>query len=445
MIKQYCSFLLAICMILSLCACTKNNPSETSPIVESPSESSPSVEPSSGNTFDTYSSETSSTAVSSVEPEISLISEANQIFKRPTENIFAVYTGFHGMPAACSNGYYSGKQALRYMDLDSKQTIFLCSQPGCKHTDASCQAWIGTNVLYLCEYQGLIYAVSDEGSSVEFLKKDITTGQRTVLEEWKQSSDEVINISLGVFSDGKCALYYNKNVAQFDEATNSFKDVLNTQPLIYDLTTGDKKELPNEFQDWSVWGIYGNNLLMVHRDYKLSEDEYLEWYGDSTDYEAYLEGYIPAEIQLYNIDTGKSETIATEDDGLILTGDPCFSYGNTFIYQMGDDICLYDMDTQTSKVAITMERVINFWLLDHKIFLIQSFTGEPNEGCYIYYMDMDGGDLFRLKNEGDTDYMHFSITWEGNDYFGGNYNGNRLIRKEDFYADRYDQSWLGGY
>ena len=97
-------------------------------------------------------------------------------------------------------------------------------------------------------------------------------------------------------------------------------------------------------------------------------------------------------------------------------------------------------------MAINMERVINFWLLDHKSFLSQSFNGKPDSGCYIYVMDMDGGPLFLLPNGGSTEGMEYSILYEGDDFFIGNYHGGKsVISKADFYADRYDQSRAGGY
>ena len=150
-----------------------------------------------------------------------------------------------------------------------------------------------------------------------------------------------------------------------------------------------------------------------------------------------MANYVPTQIRLYNRKTGETKTIASEKDGLILTADPADNYGYTFIYQKRNDICLYDLQTQTERVAVTMERVIN---------LIQSFTGKPDAGCYIYFMDMDGGPLYLLPNGGSTDYMEYGIVVEGDGFFVGNYRtGMSVISKADFYADRYDQSRAGVY
>lgn len=383
------------------------------------------------------------------QPETEEMNTAPETFPYPEENIRPAYVEMFGAAASGSNGYYSGNKALKYTDMDSGKTIWLCPQPGCTHQDETCQAWIGSRVSYLCDYRGTLYAITEDGNGgYLFLTKDPATGERKVLEHWESENEYQYysNVALGIFADGKCTISVEKRIVAPEGGGRE-----EACTYIYDLASGIQEELPQEYtgNGWGIGVMYGDFLLLTHRDELMTEEEYLDWgerfYG-GVSYQEYLKNRIPSEIRLYNRKTGETKTIASEKEGLILTGDPAVNYSYTYIYQKGNDICLYDLQTQTERVAVTMERVINFWLLDHKIFLIQSFNGKPDSGCYIYFMDMDGGPLFLLPNGGSTEGMGYSILYEGNNFFIGNYYGGKsVISKADFYADRYDQSRAGGY
>ena len=384
----------------------------------------------------------------SPQPETKEMNTAPETFPYPSENIRPAYVEMFGAAASGSNGYYSGNKALKYTDMDSGKTIWLCPQPGCTHQDETCQAWIGSRVSYLCDYRGTLYAITEDGNGgYLFLTKDPATGERKVLEHWESENEYQYysNVALGIFADGKCTIFVQKRY--IDPEGDSWEEA---HTYIYDLASGTREELPSEYSGtaWGVVGIYGDLLLLFYMDERLTEEEYIKYGYEQTygSYEEYLKNYIPSQIRLYNRKTGEAKTIASEEDGLVFTVDPAVNYGYTFIYQKGNDICLYDLQTQEERVAVTMERVINFWLLDHKIFLIQSFNGKPDSGFYIYFMDMDGGPLYLLPNGGSTEGMEYSILYEGDDFFIGNYHGGKsVISKADFYADRYDQSRAGGY
>lgn len=384
-------------------------------------------------------------------PETTEMNAAPETFPYPTENIDAASLSGHGAIASGSNGYYSGRQTLKYTDMDFGKTISLCPQPGCTHQDETCQAWVGENVSQLCDYHGTLYAITGEKfGSFQFLSKDPATGERKILGEWKAKDEFEYyeQVILGNFSDGRCTIITMLHHTNPEPEAESWTE---THMYIYDLASGTWAELPQEYaqNSWSVMGIYGDYLLLTHRDVLITEEQYTEWGMESfggISYQEYLNTRIPSELRLYNLKTGDAKTIASEEEGLILSGDPALTYGYTYIYQKGNDICLYDLQTQEERVAITMERVINFWILDHKIFLIQSFTGEPDSGCYIYFMDMDAGPLYLLPNGGSTDGMEYGIVVEGDGFFIGTYHtGMSIISKADFYADRYDQSQAGGY
>lgn len=437
MLKRLVCFLLVFCLALACWGCEKT------PEPDSTTGTVPTDTTEGGGTV------TAPTAPEGApQPETTEMNTAPEAFPYPTENIRAALLTLQGAPASGSNGYYSGTKTLKYTDMDSGTTIWLCPQPGCTHQDESCQAWIGPKVTYLCDYHGTIYAITEDGNGgYLFLTKDPATGERNILEHWEAENEYQYyrNAALGIFADGKCTIFVQKRY--IDPEGDSWEEA---HTYIYDLASGTREELPSEYSGtaWGVVGIYGDLLLLFYMDERLTEEEYIKYGYEQTygSYEEYLKNYIPSQIRLYNRKTGEAKTIASEEDGLVFTVDPAVNYGYTFIYQKGNDICLYDLQTQEERVAVTMERVINFWLLDHKIFLIQSFNGKPDSGFYIYFMDMDGGPLYLLPNGGSTEGMEYSILYEGDDFFIGNYHGGKsVISKADFYADRYDKSWAGGY
>ena len=363
-----------------------------------------------------------------------------QQFDLPTENIKASHILSHGVPSTTGPGFYTCSKILRYTDVEMKQSVVMCAQIGCSHSDASCQAWIGWDVGYICEYRGTLYAtVMEEDGTLVFLKKDIATGERTVIDSWPLDKDPNREIHLGIFADGKCILTFSRIVEIPLSNKNGYYIDSENQQFLYDLSTSQKQRLPEEYSDWSVAAICNDRLLLTYNG--LSQEYKLQAiYGD--DYKLY---YIPNQMVEYNLATGESKTIATEAEGLLFTADPCVTYGYNVVYQMDNNFCIYDLESGTNRVVVTMENVSNFWILDHKIFLIEMLTKGEISQCFIYYIDMNGGDLVRMENGGNTDYMHFSVTWEGNGFFGGNFRGKCLITKEDFYLEQYENYWLGGY
>ena len=430
--KRLISLLLILCLALSCWGCEKTpGPDSTTGTVP-------------GETTEVVGPVTMPTASEGEpQPDTTETNTAPETFPYPEENIKAASAGFSGAAASGSNGFYSGSKSLKYTDMDSGKTVWLCPQPGCIHQDESCQAWIGEEVTQLCDYHGTIYAITRSGyANYQFLTKDPASGERKILASWNDDSEYQYysNVSLDLFADGKCTFYVHMRHIEPEGDDWEEKHV-----YLYDLASGTWEELPQEYgeNDWGVGAICGDYLLLTHHDQLVTEEEYAEWGEDfygGISYEEYLKNRIPSEIRLYNLKTGETETIASEEEGLILSTEPALAYGYTYVYQKGNDICLYDLQTQEERVIVTMERVINFWILDHKLFLIQSFTGKPNSGCYIYFMDMDGGPLYLLPNSGSTDAMEFGIIVEGDGFFIGNYHaGMKVISKADFYADRYDQ------
>jgi hypothetical protein len=105
------------------------------------------------------------------------------------------------------NGWYiCSAGAVSYYDYASGQTMTLCAQPGCSHVDASCQAWVG-NVNSFAVLDGVLYATLDNaGSGAQLVRKELSGGKVTVLEQWDNTDDHFYIATLGRFSCGKATL-----------------------------------------------------------------------------------------------------------------------------------------------------------------------------------------------------------------------------------------------
>ena len=85
--------------------------------------------------------------------------------------------------------YICSAGAVSYYDYTSGRTMTLCAQPGCSHRDASCQAWVG-NVNSFAVLDGVLYATLDDaGSGAQLVRKELSGGKVTVLEQWDNTDN----------------------------------------------------------------------------------------------------------------------------------------------------------------------------------------------------------------------------------------------------------------
>ncbi len=92
-------------------------------------------------------------------------------------------TSVHGYsPSTTSDGYYAVASKVRYYDAETGSSVILCAQPGCAHEDETCQAWVGPVLSYVEYRKELLATVENGEGSVQLIRKDLTTGERTVLQ-----------------------------------------------------------------------------------------------------------------------------------------------------------------------------------------------------------------------------------------------------------------------
>jgi hypothetical protein len=173
----------------------------------------------------------------------------------------------------------------------------------------------------------------------------------------------------------------------------------------------------------------------------LSEAAYKAQFGQDADYLEYsatfLEEHQTIELGIYDLESKNYTMIADEENNDLRShSNNKYCYENLVIYQLGDDLMLYDLTDNTSRKLLTRENIVNYQLKDGKAIYIVN----PGDACRIYYADLETGESTRLENNGLTDVMQFGISCETDEYFIGLFHGEEgkfWIKKTDFFNDDY--------
>ena len=359
-----------------------------------------------------------------------------QSYPVPQENRLGANVLLAGVASPRADGYYSASQALKFYDAQSGKTVFLCSQPGCTHSDGTCRAWLG-QVDSLLAYGDKVFAsvIDEQGTSL--ICKDIATGENTVLDSWEQQEDRTYSSSVYRCSHGQLLVILTISFPYWEDGAIYQETV--RENWLYDLETGEKRKL-----DWAS-GDAGFTVCAMNREYAVVEyysSQKGETQGNS------WEQVMDLELRQYSLSDDSYTVISSGEDGYAFTAHPGKAYGDLVVFQERDTLCLYDLKKQEKRETLTAENIINYWILDNKVFFIREDSphGTPGRTISIYYADLETGQPVRLENGGNTEVMEFGIHWEGDSFFVGNWKGGSyIISKEVFYLDNYEAARPGGY
>lgn len=336
------------------------------------------------------------------------------------------------------NGWYiCSAGAVSYYDYASGQTMTLCAQPGCSHRDASCQAWVG-NVNSFAVLDGVLYATLDDaGSGASLVRKELSGGKVTVLEQWDNTDDHFYTATLGRFSCGKATLRLECRITE-QQADGRVESRTEGSSLLYDLAAGSYRELsvPGELMGFSArWGAV---VETPEEQSLLSAEEFAAQYGENASYGRYVHQNTQRRLLLWDMESGDYTVVADHNkDGYIMTADPAQVYGMEHIYQRGDQLCLLNLESGESRTLLTMEDIINYWVMDSKAFIIT----DTEAGSRVWVADLQDGKPVELVGAADEHGMVMSPSQEGGSFFRAlGDNGRCVISKENFYAGRYESA-----
>ena len=336
---------------------------------------------------------------------------------------------------AYTDGFY-------YYDIAQQTTVFPCSLPGCKHADASCPARV-ENMSAVLAHGDSIYAFCDESNRVSLVRYVPQAGERTVLFSLEpQSAEDVIYIGGSFYSTEK--IFFN--VTEMTEEATLYS--LHYYDLVTDklvmLFQGDALSYA-EFEC-----AYGDRAIVSWSQYKEAPLEFEEYQlehpdADEDDYYKYLKEFSEinqvSELRCYDLNTLEyTDFCPVLQNGTDLTpnlylfSDGC-ACGEAIYYALGEDVCRYNMRTDTFEVLVHAPSAINGAMVDAYLLLILKEDGVSTYRIY----DLDTGEYWDLENEGIRDYLAFDPHHQTKTAFFGLYNGKAaMISKADYFAEAYE-------
>lgn len=360
-------------------------------------------------------------STSGVEQEMKTERVDVRTYSLPEENPYVASTYTHFCPASQGGYYFCSGQYLTYKDVSTGISVKMCSQEGCEHKDKSCVAYMGGNLQNLVEYRGALYAiVKTEEGKLHLIQKDLSGGKLKVIAEWVEdniSNKQTISTMISLLPPSNGKLYYIFHREVFDVNT---MELLSAEQVVcsFDLLTEKTERLP--LKGFSISGKAGFVVPVTEYDF------------DKTTGALTL---TCCELRLYDQSGTNYTLIASKDrDDYVPYSDPSNHYGTKCCYLCGNTLYTLDADTSESTELLTPEdKVVNYWLMDNKIFYI---TNDTAGKAYFFYADLNDCIPVQLHNSGNTDYMVFSMSSEGNDYFAADWN---VLSKSDFYAENYGE------
>ena len=336
---------------------------------------------------------------------------------------------------AYTNGFY-------YFDVAQQTTVFPCSLPGCKHTDANCPAQV-ENMSAVLAHGDSIYAICDESRKVSLVRYVPQAGERTVLFSLEtQGAENAIYASGSIYSSEKIFL----SVTKMSEITTS------ENLYYYDLATDDLVLFfaGDELTYAEIVCAYGDRAIVSWSQYTeapLELEEYLQEHPDANEDEYYdytnefAKTHVLSELRCYDLNTLEyTDFYPVLQNGtdkranINLSSDGC-GYGEYILYALGEDVCRYNMRTDTFEVLVHAPNAVNGMMVDAYLLLILSEA----DGLTFRIYDLDTGEQWDLENEGDRTCMAFSIHDQTKTAFFGLYNGKgAMISKADFFAEAYE-------
>lgn len=371
------------------------------------------------------------------------------------ENIFA---NFRGQTDVDGDGfYYLEGSKIYYRDSEQNRKIILCMQQGCKHEDESCVAYQSDAIAFGC-YQGMWYWLCNTNDEqICLIQEDWGTNKRkNILTLNSEKKNEIITSDEMFFSYGRI---YISVTRQYDST---------------DLFNSDSYYLCVDLADCSVEKIeydFEHDNRIVSEIQFLGASESTAWlmicltepvYQSFESFSQTCSDVENAEIeysnyQLNHIKDYSSRNIykyVFEDKKLVQVTDTGDCRVSDILQSANSDVCCFFTQTpekqgadfwqinlHTEELGIIMEEerhYMHYGLHDGKMF----FSVEDEHGeAYFYYYDFADGSVTQMDNQGNKEYMFFSIAYESKSQFFGMCNGGmKAIRKEDFYKEDYSKT-----
>lgn len=376
---------------------------------------------------------------------------------------YATYPVEHPAPNVWGNMVFSTRSKIvHYYDMELRRQVVLCSQPNCTHSSEDCTAYLGGSGSTTYQVVGdmayaLIQENAENGSKIQFVAKNMVTGERRVLWDLTPEKENTTIDYPNFIIDGETAFIQFRQYDTEEVVTDGVFhwDYTNIIWYIYemDLVTGERTVLSSDelpYAPYTVW--YGDclalrattedYLLMI--DYEppaadlLSHEEFYEKYPDG-DFGAYIfENLQDYEYVSVNRKTGERKRICGNGQEARVS-DSCVYRDQKMSFVNDGWVCVYDGRTGEITRCFEQENIGFQNLLDGRI-IYNVWTHEEGGPSEFYWYDLTTGEKQQFQK--GISLMIFSITGETEDCFIGLMGGiEKRIAKQDFYNENYNAAF----
>ena len=377
---------------------------------------------------------------------------------------YATYPVEHPAPNVWGNMVFSTRSKIvHYYDMELRRQVVLCSQPNCTHSSEDCTAYLGDSGSTTYQVVGdmayaLIQENAENGSKIQFVAKNMVTGERNVLWDLTPEKENRFIDYLDFSVEGDSAYiqfrqYDMEEVESEGVFSWEYRNIL-WYALEMDLTSGQRTVLfLDEVPDYPHTILYGDRLVLgavtddflLIMDYEppeedlLTEKAYYEKYPNG-DFWAYLyEHYQDYEYISLNRNTGERKRICGDNQAAKIA-DSCVYRDKKMSFMDEGCICIYDGRTGEVTRCFEQENIGFQNLLDGRI-IYNVWTHEEGGPAEFYWYDLTTGEKQQFQK--GISLMIFSITGETEDCFIGLMGGiEKRIAKQDFYNENYNAARL---
>lgn len=454
--KKQITLILALGILLSLCACKKSTP-ESNNISPGSSTSTPVSPDNSRNTE---------------------VKDENRTETTQNGSLSLLYNLQHKRDTACvtDNGYYylsddtirlsDGQFAshLMYMDFATRQEIYLCSNAACSHNTADCTSVISNgiypyNFMLLFTWRDSLYIMSknqdhDGATVANFLGGDtggIAEDIPTVLyranldgteREKIYTFDSAVTVEDFVVADDKGFYLITKKMSTKQNGGNSYQTSTERNLIYFDLSAKKETVLRSmDFNDNITWKVIGcsNRVLVLYgidfgRKVSSEEQQDIAIYDDSYDVFATLNVDSGSLDEIYRVYAPKARSFEVDKNKL-------------YFSVSGDgSITSVDLHSGEQTVLCTISQDSIWGIVGDKLYT------RDGKDCTYYFIDVNTGkishsglvnkslgwslDIIAEAGNQVLTIYDYDATAKGDGSYTINGYQYGLISKEDLYAGR---------
>lgn len=282
--------------------------------------------------------------------------------------------------------------AVEYCDPSvSDHFTYYCFEPGCKHMDNTCHAYIG-NAEGFISYKGLwYYDRKKDNNQFEIICHNPDTNERKVIASYERSDNGNVWEYINTMMISHDFLYVT--VTRMSTANNSLDSEVTSRIEKINLKDYSHKTIVDE-NNCSYFGGNGEKAVVEYSEPRSGIDGSVNQYF---------------ELRIYNMDGSGYQLIADSDHGFYEYSDMYqLVNGNNVVYIKQNEVHLLNLHTMEDKVVYSsMNKLVRTWFFGNMI----CFLEETDNVDSVFMVDMDGNNKKEYPGLMDTENSVLKVSY----------------------------------